>query len=264
MNSAGKGGGLEHFTNGVLKPLVLPGLDGSNLQVVAMLSSRDGALWINTIDQGIYFIHGKNVDRFGTAEGLFSNPVMSLFEDREGSIWAATSNGEVPAVRDLPPSFPPVGRQGKLENALKRLARYLHERGKLDPEEAFVDATFASAKAGLAVGPTDSDPLDRRLQEEYGIQMIAPNRASGAELKMAVRCAAMADAGESRCSSHGCTASAASSLDGSTTSRTSLASSTSPAFTCCSDISLELLATAFYQPVAVPLRLKHLIQVSAL
>jgi transposase len=39
-------------------------------------------------------------------------------------------------------------RSGQLEEALKQLARHLHERGKLNLEEAFVDATFASAKKG--------------------------------------------------------------------------------------------------------------------
>lgn len=104
----------------------------------------------------------------------------------------------------------------------------------MDLVEAFVDATFARAKKGFAIGPTrrgegtkivaiaagnglplavivesaspaecqlveavlagcfldelperligdktyDSDPLDRTLAEEYGIQMIAPNRGN--------------------------------------------------------------------------------------
>jgi transposase len=42
-------------------------------------------------------------------------------------------------------------RSGKLEEALKRLARHLHERGRLNLEEAFVDATFASAKKGASL-----------------------------------------------------------------------------------------------------------------
>jgi hypothetical protein len=37
-------------------------------------------------------------------------------------------------------------RSGKLEEALRRLARHLHDHGQLDLQEAFVDATFASAK----------------------------------------------------------------------------------------------------------------------
>ncbi|MFZ0630889.1 MAG: IS5 family transposase [Acidobacteriaceae bacterium] len=145
--------------------------------------------------------------------------------------------------RELPEKYPPYQtchrrfqqwiRSGKLEEALKLLARHLHERGRLNLEEAFVDATFASAKKGaFAVGPTrrgkgtkivavaadnslplavsvqsaspaecqlveevlagsfldelparligdkayDSDPLDAHLRNEYGIELIAPNR----------------------------------------------------------------------------------------
>jgi len=45
-------------------------------------------------------------------------------------------------------------RAGKLEAALRKLAEHLHEQGKLNLDEAFVDATFASAKkGGLAVAP---------------------------------------------------------------------------------------------------------------
>jgi hypothetical protein len=39
-------------------------------------------------------------------------------------------------------------RTGKLEEALRLLARLLYEQGKLNLEEAFVDATFANAKKG--------------------------------------------------------------------------------------------------------------------
>ncbi len=53
---------------------------------------------------------------------------------------------------------------------LRGLARYLHERGQLNLEEAFVDATFASAKkGGLAVG------LTRRGKGTKIIAVAAPN-----------------------------------------------------------------------------------------
>lgn len=42
-------------------------------------------------------------------------------------------------------------RDGKLEEALKRPARHLHQRGKLNLEETFVDATFASAQKGASL-----------------------------------------------------------------------------------------------------------------
>jgi transposase len=41
-------------------------------------------------------------------------------------------------------------REGKLVETLRLLARHLHERGKLNLDEAFVDATFASAKKGAS------------------------------------------------------------------------------------------------------------------
>jgi hypothetical protein len=37
---------------------------------------------------------------------------------------------------------------GRLERLLQRLAEDLRDRGKIDLSEAFVDATFASAKKG--------------------------------------------------------------------------------------------------------------------
>jgi hypothetical protein len=38
--------------------------------------------------------------------------------------------------------------EGKFVQALRLLVKHLHERGKLHLDEAFVDATFASAKKG--------------------------------------------------------------------------------------------------------------------
>lgn len=62
--------------------------------------------------------------------------------------------------RELPEKYPPFQtchrrfqqwiRSGKLEEALRLLARMLYEQGKLNLEEAFVDATFASAKKGAS------------------------------------------------------------------------------------------------------------------
>jgi transposase len=61
--------------------------------------------------------------------------------------------------RELPEKYPPYQtchrrfqqwiRSGRLEQVLKLLARLLYEQGKLNLDEAFVDATFASAKRGL-------------------------------------------------------------------------------------------------------------------
>jgi hypothetical protein len=41
-------------------------------------------------------------------------------------------------------------REGKLEGLLNALAEELHARGKLELEEAFIDASFTGAKKGVS------------------------------------------------------------------------------------------------------------------
>jgi hypothetical protein len=65
--------------------------------------------------------------------------------------------------RELAEKYPPYQtchrrfqqwiRDGKLVEALRLLARLLHRQGKLNLDEAFVDAIFASAKMGLCSRP---------------------------------------------------------------------------------------------------------------
>ncbi|MBL8292748.1 MAG: PAS domain-containing protein, partial [Bryobacterales bacterium] len=52
-----------------------------------------GSLWLGSSDNGLYRLYGGRVDHFGAADGLSSNTVISLFEDREGNLWVATSKG---------------------------------------------------------------------------------------------------------------------------------------------------------------------------
>lgn len=93
IGAAGRGLGLERFHNGSFKPFSAPNFDDTKITVLTLLLDRDGSLWVGTTNNGLYRIHGNNADHFGLADGLSSNSVGNLYEDQEGIIWAATSNG---------------------------------------------------------------------------------------------------------------------------------------------------------------------------
>jgi signal transduction histidine kinase/ligand-binding sensor domain-containing protein len=59
----------------------------------AMLCDRDGNIWIGTMGQGLLRIRKNRVDRFTRTEGLSSNLVSTLTEDKEGDIWVGTARG---------------------------------------------------------------------------------------------------------------------------------------------------------------------------
>ena len=72
-----------------------------------------------------------------------------------GILWALGTGAH---WRELPKKYPPYQtchrrfqqwvREGKLEDILRVLTQELHTRGKLQLEEAFIDASFSGAKRG--------------------------------------------------------------------------------------------------------------------
>ncbi len=93
MLAEGLGLGLGQLKHGAVKPFVAPTFDGSKVEVSAMTFDRDGNLWVASRGKGLYRIHGDVVDHFGRTDGLTSDTVNVLFEDREGILWAGTPNG---------------------------------------------------------------------------------------------------------------------------------------------------------------------------
>ena len=100
MCDSGPGIGLQQLSHGVWKPFVVPGFDSSTLQVVTLFMDRQNALWVGTLGHGIYRIYGREVDHFGSSDGLSSDMVYRFFEDREGNLWVATNKG-LDYFRDL-------------------------------------------------------------------------------------------------------------------------------------------------------------------
>ena len=92
IDRRGPGQGLQRWVHGVRKPLS-PTLNESALHVSALFVDRENTLWIGTEDHGIYRLKGDKVDRFSSADGLSSDTVNGFYEDSEGNIWTATTDG---------------------------------------------------------------------------------------------------------------------------------------------------------------------------
>jgi len=92
MDRRGPGLGLQRWSHGVRRP-VSPKLDEVALQVNALFVDRENVLWIGTEDKGIYRLNGDELDRFSSADGLSSDSVVGFYEDSEGNIWIATTEG---------------------------------------------------------------------------------------------------------------------------------------------------------------------------
>jgi ligand-binding sensor domain-containing protein len=92
MDRRGPGQGLQRWLHGVRKP-INPTLSESALQVSALFLDHENTLWIGTQDQGIYRLNGDKVDQFSSADGLSSDTVNGFYEDHEGNIWIATTEG---------------------------------------------------------------------------------------------------------------------------------------------------------------------------
>jgi len=74
------------------------GMPGSN-QVRALVQDADGSVWIGTT-RGLVRMRNGKFQRFGTAEGLPREFIISLQLARDGSLWVGTANGVARIVDD--------------------------------------------------------------------------------------------------------------------------------------------------------------------
>ena len=123
----------------------------------------------------------------------------------EAVLWILNTGAQWHMLPQSYPNYKTVHRRFQtwccyevLRRVLTDVANELRDRGTLDEEECFIDATFVIAKGGGAeIGPTkrgkgmkimaivdrhglplyDSDPLDEALRQD-GIEMIAPHRSN--------------------------------------------------------------------------------------
>jgi signal transduction histidine kinase/ligand-binding sensor domain-containing protein len=135
MDIPGPGLGMLKLTQGTWKPLSIGELHGDTLEVGrGLLLDREDDLWIGTLTRGLYRVHGNTVEHFGSAEGLSGDCIHSVYEDREGNLWVATTQG-IDFFRDI------------------RVASFSTREG-LGTEE--VDSVIASQDGTVWVGGADA------------------------------------------------------------------------------------------------------------
>jgi signal transduction histidine kinase len=92
-----------------------PILQGKQGQAQSMLIDRSGSFWYETL-AGLRRTdpdHPDAIERFDKKDGLTSNTISCIFEDREGNIWLATYDGldrfrqtDVNRVKPFPMAYP--------------------------------------------------------------------------------------------------------------------------------------------------------------
>jgi ligand-binding sensor domain-containing protein/signal transduction histidine kinase len=88
----GMQGGIRRFVDGKTESYPLPHTV-QPFQTRTLLHDRDGGLWIAVYHAGLVHMHNGRADVFRQVDGLSSDEVVALFEDRENNLWVATTNG---------------------------------------------------------------------------------------------------------------------------------------------------------------------------
>lgn len=61
--------------------------------VIRLLADRSGAVWLGSVNGGVYRYRAGTIDQLGSRRGLLNDRVSALFQDREGSLWIGTNAG---------------------------------------------------------------------------------------------------------------------------------------------------------------------------
>jgi signal transduction histidine kinase/ligand-binding sensor domain-containing protein len=85
-------GGTLRLSNGILQTAIAqPGYASVNPKVT--LRDHDGNVWLGTFGQGLLSLRHGRPERFTRRDGLSSDMINALSEDREGDLWVGTARG---------------------------------------------------------------------------------------------------------------------------------------------------------------------------
>jgi len=95
-------------------PKLIKNIGNGNVQ--CGMQDRASNLWFGTSDNGLYKYDGKSFRQFLVADGLNSNSINDILEDKDGKIWIGTKAGvclydgktfakiQIPVPKNLPPN----------------------------------------------------------------------------------------------------------------------------------------------------------------
>ena len=90
--------------NGQVKPIVqnditsigsdkipFPIGENKDVRIVAGIEDADGNLWFGSLGEGLFKYDGKSFVHFGIEQGLNSNAIYSIFQDKSRNVWVGTN-----------------------------------------------------------------------------------------------------------------------------------------------------------------------------
>ncbi|MDX2031976.1 MAG: two-component regulator propeller domain-containing protein [Blastocatellia bacterium] len=87
--------GIFHFNKNGFDTLWNQGnLMRSNVNGLTV-SKRDGSIWLSTTQNGLFRIHENRLTNYTTFDGLPTNQLNNVTEDRQGNLWLGTERGLV-------------------------------------------------------------------------------------------------------------------------------------------------------------------------
>jgi diguanylate cyclase (GGDEF)-like protein len=138
-----------------------------NVAVSKLLLDHQGSLWMGTVQQGIFRLSQTyGLEHLDASQGMPSNRVLDIFEDKEQSIWIGT-NGGLFRLRDAPFSTITT-KQGLVGNYIRALLEAENgdiwvgsSRGlsRYSPEKGQVVDNVLAGESILSLAPMDKQRL---------------------------------------------------------------------------------------------------------
>ena len=139
-------------------------LQKDTLNIRAMLRDREGGLWIGTNGQGIIHLHEEHIDHFSSLDGLSSDIVESIFQDREGNVWVTSPESidkfSKPAVPKL------TRKQGLSGDSIQSVLIDQHSRTWIGTSNGFNE--IVADHVGRIEGQAHNDPSLATLETRTG------------------------------------------------------------------------------------------------